>query len=88
LNATVKPQSAPLHSGRRKETVPVRALAESLAESSMRTVVLVVPEAGDAVSQLAFEDVFHGAQDPSFGVTMTVTPRSRPSQGTAHVLSF
>ena len=36
--------------------------------------VLVVPEIGDTVIQSAFDAAFHGAQDPSFGVTVTVTP--------------
>jgi len=38
------------------------------------TVVLVVPEVGETVIQSALDAAFHDAQDPSFGVTVTVTP--------------
>lgn len=41
----------------------------------MATVVLVVPEAGETVIQSTPDATLHGAQDPSFGVTVTVTPR-------------
>jgi hypothetical protein len=40
----------------------------------MATVVLVAPEAWETVIQLALDAALHGAQDPSFGVTVTVTP--------------
>ena len=50
--------------------------------------MLFVPEVGETVIQSAFEAAFHGAQEPSFGVTVTVTPRSLPSAGTTHVSLF
>jgi hypothetical protein len=41
----------------------------------MATVVLVVPELGETAIQSAADATRHRAQDPSFGVTVTVTPR-------------
>jgi hypothetical protein len=35
--------------------------------------------------QSAVVAAFHGAQEPSFGLTVTVTPRSLPFDGTVHV---
>ena len=40
----------------------------------MATVALVAPDAGETVIQSAADAAFHGAQDPSCGVTVTVTP--------------
>jgi hypothetical protein len=47
--------------------------------------VFVVPDAGSALTQPALVFAFHAAQDPSFGVTVTVTVRSLPSEDTVHV---
>jgi hypothetical protein len=47
--------------------------------------VLVVPDAGSALTQPALVFAFHGAQDPSLGLTVTLTVRSLPSEDTVHV---
>jgi hypothetical protein len=44
-----------------------------------------VPDAGSALIQSALRLALHAAQDPSFGVTVTVTVRSLPSEDTVHV---
>lgn len=40
----------------------------------MATIVLIAPDAGETVTQSTADATLHGAQDPSFGVTVTVTP--------------
>jgi hypothetical protein len=52
----------------------------------MATVVLVAPEGGETVIQLAADATLQGAQDPSLGVTVTVTPCWLASEETTQVL--